>query len=183
MPASYSMRGTLGAAERALAFARQFLLWKEPGSLLHDVQEDPRFRHRGVDLLWESPDGEVRGVEVKGDRRGRGKRYFFELVSNVEKNTPGCFLYSRADLYLYVFLEEREVHPLPMPRTREWFLAQPDGFPLMHTTTKVGPVLYTTVGAVVPVAQVQREVPGAERHRVSLTGELRPVALKPRAKR
>jgi len=70
------------------------------------VQADPRFQARGIDILWERSSGELLGVEVKGDRQAaRSGNYFFELVSNLEKNTPGCFLYSTADLLLYVFLQ------------------------------------------------------------------------------
>ena len=61
----------MGAADRAVQYARNWLLATEPGSRVHDVQDDPRFQHRGVDLLWELSSGEVRGIEVKGDRQPR----------------------------------------------------------------------------------------------------------------
>ena len=54
---------------------------------VHDVQGDPRFQHRGVDLLWERPGEKVLGVEVKGDRQGhRRGTYFFEVISNAEES-------------------------------------------------------------------------------------------------
>ena len=103
MARSYTMRGVLGAADRAVSLARQVLLAQAPTSLLHDVQVDPRFQHRGVDLLWEREGHPVWGIEVKGDRQGRRRgNYFFELISNAEKDSPGCFLYSTADLLVYV---------------------------------------------------------------------------------
>ena len=161
------MRGVLGAAERAVQLSREYLTWRAPGSIIHDVQLDPRFQHRGVDLLWERTPSEVLGVEVKGDRQGRRGNYFFELVSNVERDTPGCFLYTVADAYLYAFLDLGEVHHLPMPATREWFLTRAREFPLRHTRTKTGDVTYTTVGALVPVLDVLRAVPDAARYRVT----------------
>lgn len=166
------MHGVQGAANRAVLLAREFLLKTDPGSAVHDVQLDPRFQHRGVDLLWDRSDGRVQGVEVKGDRNGRRGRYFFELISNFEKDTPGCFLYTAADLYLYAFLDTREVHALPMPTTREWFLPRAKAFPLKHVQTRTGALTYTTVGAVVPVSEVQREVLEATRYRVSPDGAL-----------
>ncbi len=145
------MRGVQGAADRAVALASESLLAEVPGSRLHDVSKDPRFQHRGVDLLWDRPGQAVVGVEVKGDRQGGRRRSFFlELVSNVEKDTPGCFLYSEADLLLYVFLDTREVHRLPMKEVREWFLPRAKDYPLKSTRTKTGAVAYTTVGAIVP---------------------------------
>lgn len=149
----------MGAADRAVQYARNWLLATEPGSRVHDVQDDPRFQHRGVDLLWELPSGEVRGIEVKGDRQPRRRRYFFELVSNLERDTPGCFLYSGADLMVYVFLAQGELHVLPLKAVREWFLPRAKSYELRHTFTQTGAIRYTTVGAVVPVKDVQEGVP------------------------
>lgn len=151
------MRGVQGAADRAVSLVRAHLLAQVPGSRLHDVSLDPRFQHRGVDLLWDRPGQSPIGVEVKGDRQGaRRGNFFFELVSNVEKDTPGCFLYSMADVMAYVFLDTREVHLLPLPRVREWFLSRAKEFPLKSTKTRTGAVLYTTVGAIVPVKLVTK---------------------------
>lgn len=175
MTRSYTMSGVQGAADRAVELARRYLSARQPGSCVHDVQRDPRFQHRGVDLLWERDEAQVLGVEVKGDRQARRRNYFFELISNFEKNTPGCFLYSLADVLLYVFLEPRELHHLPMPLTRDWFLDRAGTFPLKTTQTRTGAQLYTTVGAVVPVREVLLEVPGALRFRIDAGGELTPM--------
>jgi hypothetical protein len=162
MARGFSMRGVMGAADRAVQHARTWLQSVEPGSRIHDVQEDPRFQHRGVDLLWELPSGEVRGIEVKGDRQPRRKRYFFELVSNLERDTPGCFLYSGADLMVYVFLMQGELHVLPLKAVREWFLPRAKAYELRHTFTQTGAIRYTTVGAVVPVRDVREGVAGVK---------------------
>ncbi|MCU0697405.1 MAG: hypothetical protein MUC96_12840 [Myxococcaceae bacterium] len=168
MPRAYSMRGVMGAADRAVRLATDFLTLKAPGGLVHDVQEDPRFQHRGVDLLWDRRDGApVLGVEVKGDRQGRRRgNYFFELISNAEKDSPGCFLYSTADLLVYVFLDVREVHCLSLAPLRDWFLPIARQYPFKSTKTRTGANLYTTVGAIVPLRDVKAAVPGAlEVHR------------------
>lgn len=165
MARQYTMRGVQGAASRAVMLAREHLRRVDPSSDVHDVQSDPRFQHRGVDLLWDRPAKEPLGVEVKGDRHARRGNYFLELVSNLEKDTPGCFLYSEADLLLYVFLETREVHSLPLPRLREWFLPRASTYPLKHTRTRTGRNSYTTVGAIVPIKEVLAAGVGAERHK------------------
>ncbi|MGQ0504921.1 MAG: hypothetical protein ACT4TC_06335 [Myxococcaceae bacterium] len=166
MARAYSMRGVQGAADRGVELARASLLALSPQSRIHDVQVDPRFQHRGVDLLWELPDGDVKGVEVKADRQGRRRNYFFELVSNLEKDTPGCFLYSTADVLVYTFLVEGEIHHLPLIATREWFLPRAKQYALRHTQTRTGPLLYTTVGAIVPIKDVLAGVAGATRYRL-----------------
>jgi hypothetical protein len=161
---AYTMQSVQGAAQRAVAVARAFLLAQDAQSTLYDVQSDPRFQARGIDFLWERDGRALLGVEVKGDRQAAQRgTYFFELVSNLEKNTPGCFLYSMADFVLYVFLQRLEVHLLPLPKARRWFLANAARFPLRHTTTRLGPHSYTSVGALVPVRDVLQGVEGARR--------------------
>jgi hypothetical protein len=174
MTRSYTMQGVMGAADRAVQLARTYLTWREPGSLIHDVQNDPRFQHRGVDLLWDVA-GQVRAVEVKGDRHASRGTYFFELVSNLEKNTPGCFLYSGADLLLYAFIEKRELHVLPLVETRRWFLPQAARYPIKHTQTRLGDQRYSTVGVAVPVLDVLRAVSTAERLKIGTDGTAHPM--------
>src|SRR5579872_282001 len=137
------MRGVQAVADEAVRLARGFLLEEDPASRIHDVQADPRFQHRGIDLLWERGDGALAGVEVKGDRHAARGTYFFELVSNYESDTPGCFLYSEADWLLYVFVSTGELHLLPLPATRAWFLDLAGEFPLKKTRTRAGPHGYT----------------------------------------
>ncbi len=164
MTHGYTMQSVRGAADRAVSVARAFLVAQDARADIYDVQEDPRFQARGIDLLWATSGGPLLGVEVKGDRQAaRRGTYFFELVSNLEKNTPGCFLYSTADLLLYVFLQRLEVHELPLAATRTWFLANAGDYPLRHTGTRLGAEGYTTVGALVPVRDVLRGVAAARR--------------------
>ena len=174
MTRSYSMTGVRGAADRAVDLARSFLHWQDSHAEIHDVQEDPRFQQRGVDLLWQRSNAPVVGVEVKGDRQARRGNYFFELISNMERETPGCFLYSSADLLLYVFLSPRQLHQLPLPATREWFLSRASRFELRSTQTRIGSKSYTTVGALVPVREVLSQVAGANRFKIGTAGEIAP---------
>ncbi len=166
----------MGSAARAVALAREYLLLRDPQAQIHDVQSDPRFQHRGVDLLWQAQSGSVRGVEVKGDRQAHRGNYFLELVSNLERNTPGCFLYSEADDLIYVLLGPREVHHLPLRATRTWFLERASSFPLRHTQTRVGNETYTTVGATVPIRTLIQEVPSVVRYRLARDGSLQTVS-------
>jgi hypothetical protein len=177
------MRGVMGAADRAVSIARAYLTQEDPDGRIHDVSLDPRFQHRGVDLLWERSSGEVLGVEVKGDRRPKPVTYFLELVSNVEKDTPGCFLYSTADVLVYVFLSCRELHRVPLTAAREWFLPNAKTFPLKSTTTRTGAIKYTTVGAIVPTAVLQTSVPGAKRLHLGDDGKFVELATRPPRKK
>jgi hypothetical protein len=100
----------------------------------------------------------------------------------LEKNTPGCFLYTDADAIAYVFLETREVHFIPMPVTRQWFLEQKERFPLRHTQTRMGEKKYTTVGSPVPCRTLWAEVPDIQRYAVDGDGAIHALP-EPRVRR
>lgn len=173
MARSYTMQGVSRTADHAVAVACALLQQRRPGSRVHDVQQDPRFQHRGVDLLWDTGE-EVLGVEVKGDRHRTGANYFLELISNAEKDTPGCFLYSEAEWLVYVFVHRAEAHLLPLRAAREWFLPRAKSYALRHTRTRIGREHYTTVGALVPVRELLEGVPAAEKIRLASSSEPSP---------
>ncbi|WP_292877660.1 hypothetical protein [Nostoc sp. NMS1] len=102
----------------------------------------------------------MRFNEIKGDRWNKTRNLFFETHSNLERGTPGCFMYTEADWLFYYFVNTRQLYRLPMPKTREWFLITMRRFRERTTTTPVGSSYYTTVGRLVPITTVMLEVAG-----------------------
>lgn len=136
-------------------------LWLDPQTRrVRNVERDPAYQVRDIDLLWRHQRGEI-PLEVKGDRHDESGNFFFETISNATKGSPGCFLYTEAAFVFYCFVRPRQLCILPMPGTREWFLANIDQFPERRTRTPVGADSYTTVGRLVPVEQVMKQVSGA----------------------
>jgi hypothetical protein len=138
---------------------------------VRDVRADPAYRIADVDLLWIWVDKEgqqrTAGLEVKADRWHHTGNFFFETQSNKARGTPGCFIYTRADYLLYYFITPRTLYILPVTATREWFLANQDGFRQRETTTAVGRrEYYTTVGHLVPIEEVLANVPGAKKRQL-----------------
>ncbi|WP_341524533.1 hypothetical protein WKK05_18000 [Nostoc sp. UHCC 0302] len=101
-------------------------------------------------------------IEVKGDRWDKTRNFFFETDSNLEKGTPGCFMYTQAEWLFYYFVNTGQLYRLPMPKTRDWFLITMKRFRERSTTTSVGDSHYTTVGRLVPITTVMLEVPGVK---------------------
>lgn len=99
-------------------------------------------------------------MEFIGDRWNKTNNFFFETHSNLEKGTPGCFMYTSADWLFYYFINTRLLYQLPMPKTRDWFGITINRFQERETTTPVGATRYTTVGRLVPITTVMMEVPG-----------------------
>ncbi|MFQ5674397.1 MAG: hypothetical protein ACE5G1_00750 [bacterium] len=132
---------------------------------LRNVEADPEFQKIDVDLLWTTRKRQFK-IEIKADRWHKTGNFFFETRSNKEKNTRGCFLYTKADLIFYFFVTPRVLYTLPMPRTRVWFESNLSRFKERATTTPVKGHYYTTVGRLVPIEIVMNEVAGVKRVRL-----------------
>ena len=91
---------------------------------IENVEDDEAYRRKDIDLIWTR---EFKGerkqvlVEVKVDNYYQTGNYFFYTFSNVEKNTPGCFMYSEADYFFYYFLH-KEIHVIDLAAARAWFV-------------------------------------------------------------
>lgn len=126
------------------------------------VEKIPAWQDRDVDFLWNRKGRAIATkVEVKGDRHYGTGNYFLETSSNEGKGTAGCFLYTHADLVAYYFVPQWELHLLPMPASKEWFVAQMGRFEEKKTSTATdGSGSYVTVGRIVPRAIMHAEVGG-----------------------
>lgn len=166
MVKKYTMNEATAVAKIAARDIEEYLR-KNPKTLKVENVEDIReYREKDIDLIWTwINDGvqKVTTIEIKGDRYYRTGNYFLETISNKEKNTPGCILYTEADLVFYYFVFEKELHILPMPRTRDWFLNNINRFVEKETTTPVGNnVFYTTVGRLVKRDYLQNNIKGVK---------------------
>ena len=152
------MAATLRIARQATAAIEPWLRARQQTIAVRNVEDDPAYRALDVDLLWTTRRRTYR-VEIKADRYDKSGNFFFETESNHEQGTPGCFLYSAADLLFYYFVRPRHLYILPLRATRDWFLPRRTQFRERSTTTRVAGGHYTTVGRLVLIERVLREVP------------------------
>lgn len=160
MMLTYSMDNASSVAKKAFEDIKNYLLSLPLTKGVENVEDDPSYRSKDIDLIWTQTDGKTVFVEIKGDRWHKTGNYFFETVSNKSKGTPGCFLYTEADFIYYYFVNEKELHILPMPETRNWFIENKDRFREKETSTPIGRDFYITVGRLVPRVVVNKEVKG-----------------------
>jgi len=130
-----------------------------------NVENNPDFQKADIDLIWVSRRG-ADTIEIKADRWHETGNFFFETDSNKEKGTPGCFLYTEANFVFYYFVNSRALYILPMPQTREWFLANKERFEERETTTPAGDGHYTMAGRLVPIETVVSEVPEVKQKKI-----------------
>ncbi len=124
------------AAERASTEIEAWLREWHGTVNLENVEGDPDYQKIDVDLLRTTITRDYT-IEIKADRWHETGNFFFETLSNREKGTPGCFLYTEADFLFYYFPEPRTLYILPMLRTRQWFLADFERFKEREATTLV----------------------------------------------
>ncbi len=75
--------------------------------------------------------------------------FFLETASNFERDTPGSFMFSNADFFIYYSTGEEVFYILPLERTRKWVIQ--NNFRTRRTgTTRHGIRVYTSAGYVVP---------------------------------
>ncbi|BAY42142.1 hypothetical protein NIES2111_65380 (plasmid) [Nostoc sp. NIES-2111] len=161
MTYAYSMDDAVQVANQAAADIEAWLWGKSETISVVNVENDPDYQRRDIDLIWTTHNGETL-IEIKGDRWNKTRNLFFETHSNLERNTPGCFMYTEANWLFYYFVSTRQLYKLPMPKTREWFLITIRRFRERSTTTPVGNGYYTTVGRLVPITTVMMEVAGVK---------------------
>jgi hypothetical protein len=156
---TYTMHDAQEVAKLAAADIEAWLCSKPETISVVNVEDDPNYQCRDIDLIWTTHSGEIL-IEIKGDRWNKTRNLFFETHSNLERGTPGCFMYTEADWLFYYFVNTRQLYRLPMPKTREWFHITMRRFRERSTTTPVGNSHYTTVGRLVPITTVMMEVAG-----------------------
>ena len=127
-----------------------------------NVEDDPQYQIQDIDLIWQTQNREYK-IEIKGDRWHKTGNFFFETHSNRERNTPGCFIYTHADYIFYYFVVPKILYCLPVPETRDWFLSNLNRFKERSTTTPTRTGSYTTVGRLVPIATLLKEVKGVKK--------------------
>jgi len=165
MTRQISMEAGAQVARQAAADIEAWLRGLKQTVSVQNVEDNPAFQRIDVDLIWKTRKGSYK-IEIKGDRWHTSGNFFFETHSNKEKGTPGCLIYTGADWVFYYFIVPRILYILPMPATRQWFLANADRFQERSTTTPVGNGGYTTVGRLVPIGVILREIPGVKKEQL-----------------
>ena len=121
------------------------------GWTLIDTSDHQFFQENDIDVVVQK-DKEVFTIDVKTDTHP-AKNFFIEIISNDNKNTPGCIFTTRADYWFYYFRDSSLVYIFRPEDVRnqldEW-----DYPAIMTKTTGSSGTLYHSVGALIPVEDV-----------------------------
>lgn len=159
------MEDTIDVADEGTKDITKYLKSLETTLEVINIEKLKKYQGKDIDLLLVTDkrgDPEIVKIEIKVDRYYKTGNYFFEVNSCIERDTKGCFLYTECDYLFYYFLGTGELHVLPMPTTREWFLKEKHRFrETCSTESKLSKnKSYHSKGILVPRNVVRQEVKG-----------------------
>ena len=164
----YTMEHTMGIAKQAASDIENYLKSLPQTVDVVNVEDHPTYQKKDIDVLYFFNGKEnvkkKTSIEIKGDMHHHTGNYFFETHSNLDKNTPGCFMYTEADFLFYYYVKMKELHILPMKEARAWFIENIERFQQRGTSTQIGNKKkkgYRTAGRLVPRDILLQEVPRA----------------------
>lgn len=130
---------------------------------IKNVEDDPKYQKNDIDLVWvyKKEDKEIMiSVEVKTDKYTTGN-FWFETLSNEALGTLGCFVKSKARFLFYYFIEWDSMYIIQLKKAQSWFNENMSRFKESKTTTnEKGVYRHTTVGRLVPISIMMKEVKG-----------------------
>jgi hypothetical protein len=134
---------------------------------IHPVENNDHYRVKDIDLvLIEKKDSGLAEttVEIKGDRNKKAQNFFFETVSDKEKNTPGAFYATQADWILYYFISIKTLYCIPTLDAKQWFGVNIGLCMEREVQSSRKGRSWTTVGRLVAISQILKDVPTIQRY-------------------
>lgn len=164
----YDWNDTTKIGARAEAAVRNFLasdaavhMWQKVKAVF-DVGKNTYHQKRDTDLLLivNENDGLFKAsVEVKGDRNDHTGNLFLETLSDVERETPGAFIASRADWFFYYFVNSGHLFCLRMADAVPWFEKNNHLFPEKEVASDRDRRTWRTRGKLIPISLLLRDLP------------------------
>ena len=162
----YTMKGRCAVADQAIEAVTKYLL-SQPNTIeVLSVEDKSEWQKKGIDLLWTFHYSKGNGgltVEVKADTYYHTGNLFLETISNMTKDTPGCFVASCADFYAYFFIGANVLYWIPLKRVQAWLTEHGERFPIRVTSTgSANKEYYKTQGRLVNHDILAAEVKGTK---------------------
>ena len=162
---------SVAIGDEAVAIIKDFLFSEAAAKYwiaiesIESVENHRASRRLGFDLLCKIKNAikPMTRIEAKGDTYHYTGNLFFETKSNIEFDTPGCFVNSAADWFLYCFVEVKLIYVLPLAEVKDWFESNLDSFkektPRTSRKSDYGTSRWATLGRLVPRDRLEKEVP------------------------
>jgi len=170
---AYNFKDQANSAKKGIDISCDYLKSLSCHVEIINVENNPEYQDKDIDLIWKYENSEKRlckcAIEVKTDSYTTGN-FWLETVSNDAKNTQGCFLKSSADYFFYYFEKIDILYIIPLKSAKEWLRLNLNRFRESRTSTKdkkTGTHLYHTIGRIVPIEILRKELKISEIRDVS----------------
>lgn len=158
---SYSMEDRQEIGDKGIEIVTAYLKNNKRVNKIVNVENYKEFQKKDIDILVNM---NIEGIpkwvaiEVKCDSYASGNLYV-ETISNMNKNTLGCLMYSEAHYLFYYFEKYQDLYILPMKKFRNWFKDNIKRFNKKNLFTKLpdGKILYESEGYTVPLKIIKQE--------------------------
>jgi hypothetical protein len=138
-------------------FQQITMTWlKGNGFEVQDVSKDRTYQSQDIDMVI-TKGGKRTTVEFKADKViATSGNLYFEIVSNLEKGTPGCLVYCKAEWLYYYDQNNHKLHAIRMTYLRAKLSAIPINQLRIHRSrTGFDGGYYTTVGVTIPLSAIK----------------------------
>ncbi len=125
-----------------------------------DVSDNKEYQDKDIDgILW-TKKGRAIPVELKTDKYTTGN-IFFETVSNLKYNTPGCMYKTKAEYLYYYFPNYRRMYCIPMNEYRQWVEEHKHEFPVqrVRNENKKTKQIHYACGYLIPLEKLEEAFP------------------------
>ena len=134
--------------------------YEDNGWLVLDVSNMRGYQEKDIDLIayYDTVESQTK-IEIKSDTY-QSPNYFAETISNTSKNTLGCWMKTEADLLMYYFEKDKEVHVIPVKQAQQYINDNYDNLKTVRVGTKDknGRTLYYTEGKLVNKRKLQKAI-------------------------
>lgn len=130
---SHDFNKKLKLADRACLEVTEYL--ENKGFSVENVENDSYFQKIDVDILI-TKNGKTHKVEIKGDSY-YPRNFYIEEISNINKNTPGCLLYTESDFIFYYYVNHKELYIIDTKAFQQWYKENKDVGKLQEIKSKV----------------------------------------------
>lgn len=158
----YDMGSTMKISDIGIRVSIRYLTDILGYPLVINAEANRAVQRKDIDLIALKEDEYGlfgRTVEVKTDRYTSGNLYF-ETVSNAQKGTPGCLMYSEADALHYYFTGYKKLYVMDMKLFREWVLRNRHRYKPRPTSTGDDySRFYTSEGIPIPLRDIHKGFP------------------------
>ena len=105
----YDFKSSLQTGKIGEELVLNWIINNEKIKEFQDVREVDLYRKKDIDFIVTMWDSKEYTIEVKTDK-WRTPNIYFETISSIENNTPGCMYKTEADYIFYYFLAYKEFY-------------------------------------------------------------------------